>query len=207
MQRAMTTKYECSCSDVPEEIQNRMCGCSWKEGCPVSLSDLSYITVTHWGYDDNLCVGHMIVHAYIALEMCDIFRELFDAHFPIERMEIMELYDGDDDASMTANNSSSFNFRPNTTTPNLFSNHSYGLAVDINPLVNPYVRGDLVLPAAGADYVDRSQTYTGMITDCAENVCYQAFASRGYEWGGSWPDRQDYQHFHKDPSLLHSAGV
>jgi len=179
-----------------------MKGRSYKEGCPVTLKELRYISVSHWGYDGKVHVGHMVVNAKLADELLDIFKEIFDGKFPIERMELVDLYEADDDRSMAANNSSSFCFRPNTTTPSIFSNHSYGIAIDINPLVNPYVRGERVLPEGGRAFLDRSVAYIGGVTDAPDNVCYQAFIKRGYHWGGAWPDRQDYQHFSKTPADL-----
>lgn len=188
--------------EIPDAIATLMNGRSYKEGCPVQLKDLRYISVSHWGYDNKVHVGHMVVHAKLADELLEIFKEIFDHQFPIERMELVDIYDADDDRSMSANNSSCFCFRPNTTTPGIFSNHSYGIAIDINPLVNPYVKGERVLPEGGKAYLDRSVTYLGGITDSADNICYKAFTSRGYHWGGSWPDRQDYQHFSKNPSTV-----
>ncbi|MCE5293446.1 MAG: M15 family metallopeptidase [Chlamydiales bacterium] len=182
---------------IPQEICQQMTGKSWKEECPVPLSDLRYISVNHWDYEGYVRVGHMVVHAKLADELVDIFKELFEQKFPIERMELIDQYNADDDRSMSANNSSCFCFRANTTTPGIYSNHSYGIAIDINPLVNPYVKGERVLPAGGKAFLDRTQEYFGGITDSPDNACYKAFTSRGYEWGGSWPDRQDYQHFSK----------
>jgi hypothetical protein len=188
--------------EIPPSIAELMTGRSWKVDCPVPLSDLRYLSVSHWDYAGYIRIGHMVVHAKLADELVDIFKELFDHKFPIERMELVDLYDADDERSMAANNSSCFCFRANTTTPGIYSNHSYGIAIDINPLVNPYVRkkDDVVLPAGGRAYLDRTSDYPGGITDSPDNACYKAFTSRGYEWGGSWPDRQDYQHFSKKQS-------
>ena len=161
--------------EIPEPVAALMIGRSYKKGCPVRLTDLRYISVSHWGYDGNVHVGHMVVHAKLALELLEIFKELFDQQFPIERMELIDLYEADDDRSMSANNSSCFCFRPNTTTPGIFSNHSYGIAIDINPLVNPYVKGMRVLPEGGKAYLDRTVSYFGGITDSPDNICYQAF--------------------------------
>ncbi len=183
--------------EIPQEVRALMKGRSYKEECPVLLDDLRYLSVSHWDYDGHVRIGHIVVHKKLASELIDIFAELFAHRFPIERMELVDLYDADDDRSMAANNSSCFCFRANTTTPGIYSNHSYGIAIDINPLVNPYVKGTRVLPEAGKAYLDRSLSYQGGITDAPDNICYQAFISRGYEWGGSWPDRQDYQHFSK----------
>lgn len=188
--------------EIPDTIASLMNGRSYKEGCPITIKELRYISVSHWGYDDKVHLGHMVVHAKLALEIVAIFKELFDHKFPIERMELVDYYEADDERSMAANNSSCFCFRPNTTTPGIFSNHSYGIAIDINPLVNPYVKGDRVLPEGGKAYLNRTVSYKGVITDSSDNICYKAFTSRGYHWGGSWPDRQDYQHFSKNPTDL-----
>ena len=185
---------------LPQEVCQQMIGRSYKEECPVPLSDLRYISVNHWDYDGYVRVGHMVVHAKLANELLDIFKELFEQKFPIERMELVDQYNADDERSMEANNSSCFCFRANTTTPGIYSNHSYGIAIDINPLVNPYVKGERVLPERGKAYLDRTRVYLGGITDAPDNACYKAFTSRGYEWAGSWPDRQDYQHFSKQIS-------
>ena len=103
---------------------------------------------------------------------------------------------------MTANNSSAFCCRANTTFSGQFSNHSYGTAIDINPLINPYVKGDTVLPENGRAYLDRSTSHPGIITRSADNACYNAFIKRGYTWGGDLEGRVDYQHFHKDPAII-----
>lgn len=182
---------------IPHKIAELMVGRSWQPECPVPLEDLRYLTLSYWGYDDHAHEGHLIVHAAIAQEIIDIFAELFDHKFPIERMEIIDYYDADDERSMEVNNSSAFCFRANTTTPGVYSKHSYGIAIDINPLINPYIKGTRVLPKNAHPYVDRTNTYKGMITEAPDNICYQAFIKRGYEWGGHWPDRKDYQHFCK----------
>lgn len=183
--------------EISGEVEQLMTGRSYKPGCPVTLQDLRQITVSHWDFNDQVQTGQMVVHKQLADELLAIFRELFDGKFPIARMRLIDHYEADDDKSMADNNSSCFCFRPNTTTPNIHSNHSYGIAIDINPLVNPYVKGDRVLPPDGRKYLDRTKEYKGGIIASIDNICYKAFTSRGYEWGGSWPDRQDYQHFSK----------
>ena len=182
---------------IPDDIAARMIGCSWKSECPVPLSKLRYITITHWGYDDAPHIGHMVVHEKLANELVTIFTELYEARFPIERMELIDEYEASDDRSMEANNSSAFCCRAITNKPGTFSLHSYGIAIDINPLVNPYVKGEQVLPAGGRSFLDRTQPFKGIITNSPDNAAYVAFTKRGYEWGGSWTDRIDYQHFQK----------
>jgi hypothetical protein len=189
--------YSSEISEISAELELKMHNRSWRDDCPVQLTDLRHITVLHWNFEGAVSVGELIVHRKIAVEMTEIFRELFIAKFPIERIQLIDEYDADDERSMEANNTSAFCCREITNKPGFFSNHSYGIAIDINPLVNPYVKGDQVLPKSGAAYLDRSKSFKGLISDSPENPCFQAFVSRGYEWGGSWVDRIDYQHFSK----------
>ena len=123
-----------------------------------------------------------------------VFHELYDQGFPIARMNLVDDFQGSDDRSMEANNTSAFNCRAVTGRPGVWSQHSYGGAIDINPVQNPYISsGGTVLPSAGAEYVDRSRRAPGMIhaTDCT----VQAFADIGWYWGGAWTSPKDYQHF------------
>jgi hypothetical protein len=125
----------------------------------------------------------------------DIFRDLFHHGFLIEKMTPVEDYKGDDNASMAANNTSAFNCRDVTGQPGKFSNHSWGRAIDINPLTNPYIKGDTVLPPEGRRYLDRSLAFPGSIL--SGSFIVTRFAESGWQWGGSWTDRKDYQHFEK----------
>jgi hypothetical protein len=156
------------------------------------VSELRAVEVSHWGYDGEVHIGRLIVAADLAGDMVDIMRDLFDAAFPIERMEAVDVYDGDDDRSMAANNTSAFNCRP-VTGGSTWSEHSYGRAIDVNPLVNPYVVGSTVLPPEGEAYADRSLDAPGMIH--GGDVVVDAFAARGWKWGGYWDSPTDYQHF------------
>jgi len=122
-----------------------------------------------------------------------VFAELYAARFPVERMELVDVYDGNDDRSMVANNTSAFNCREVSGRPGVLSQHSMGTAIDINPLVNPWVRGSRIEPPEGAPYADRSVAHKGAIND--GDVVVRAFAAIGWGWGGHWPDSKDYQHF------------
>lgn len=160
------------------------------------LDELRYLSVPFFGYDGKTHNGELIVHKAVSEEVVEIFSDLHHACFAIEKMRLIEHYQADDNASMADNNSSAFCFRRNVTHPHLLSKHSYGLAIDINPLYNPYVKKDRVLPSEGKPYLDRSNLLKGMVGETTS--CYKAFIKRGWTWGGSWPDRQDYQHFEKD---------
>lgn len=179
---------------LPQEVRERITGVSWVENEHIALDDLSLLTLAYRGLDGECYLGQMIVAADVAQELTEIFRELFDAGFPIAKMQLIDAYGADDNLSMADNNSSAFCYRVIDGTDYL-SNHSFGRAVDLNPLQNPYVRGELVQPEQSAQYLDRENVRPGMIT--AGDACYDAFISRGWEWGGDWTGPIDYQHFEK----------
>ncbi|WP_448072119.1 M15 family metallopeptidase [Georgenia yuyongxinii] len=154
-------------------------------------ADLRAITLSRWA-GDGPATGTMVVAAAVADDVVGVMRDLYEARFPIARLEPVQAFGGDDDASMAANNTSAFNCRA-ITGGGAWSEHSYGRAIDVNPLVNPYVRGAAVLPAAGAAYADRSLQAPGMIHD--GDAVVRAFAARGWVWGGTWASSKDYQHF------------
>ncbi len=165
---------------------------SWHEGCPVAVEQLRLLTLTHWGFDGAVHTGRLVVHADHADTVVAVFADLYAVGFPIERMEPIDAYGGDDDASMAANNTSAFNCRP-VTGGSSWSEHAYGTAIDINPVQNPYVKGPTVLPEAGRVYVDRREPEPGKIR--AGDDVVDAFSARGWGWGGYWSALKDYQHF------------
>ncbi len=181
-------------SDIPHDVREKMQGVTISGKSRVSFDDLSYLTVTHIGYDGKLHTGNIIVDRNLAEEVLSIFKELYEAGFPIERMELASEYDGVDELSMRANNTSSFNDRPVTGGTGL-SYHQLGRAIDINPLVNPYIKGDTVLPETAAKYTDRTLMEKGMIS--ADSECVRIFKKYGWAWGGDWKSLKDYQHFEK----------
>jgi hypothetical protein len=182
-------------SPIPPELETRMRQASWHAGCPVEIADLRQLQIAYVDFHGERARGVLIVHKDVATEVSEIFRGLLEHKFPIERMEPVENFDGDDDRSMAANNTSAFNCRDITGQPGRFSNHSWGRAIDINPLTNPYVKSGKVLPPEGRRYLDRTRAYTGGIL--ANSLVVRLFAKYGWTWGGSWKDRQDYQHFEK----------
>lgn len=167
-------------------------GLSWRPGCPVGPEDLRTLTVKHLGSDGTVRDGALVVHRDWAEPLAGVFRDLFEARFVIERIEPVDRYGADDGASMAANNTSAFNCRPVAGTTR-WSEHSYGQAVDLNPLINPYVKGGVVDPPGGAAYLDRTVATPGLIT--ADGVAVAAFAAIGWRWGGDWQSAKDYQHF------------
>ena len=168
---------------------------TWRPGCPVPLEDLREVTVMYLDFGRKQAKGALIVHKDVAQEVSSIFRDLFRQGFQIERMAPIEEFSGDDDASMAANNTSAFNCRDVTGQPGKFSNHSWGRAIDINPLINPYVKGDKVYPPDGRQFLDRGRALPGAIL--SGSFVVRRFAKAGWEWGGAWSDLKDYQHFEK----------
>ena len=168
---------------------------TWKPSCPVALEDLREISLTYWNFDQHSHQGKLIVNREVANEIVYIFKQLYLKKFPIERMEIMDVYKGDDNAAMNANNTSAFNCRAVTGHPNQFSLHSFGRAIDINPRINPYIKEQIILPATSTSYLDRNQKIPGIITK--NNFIYNEFISHGWTWGGDWHSLKDYQHFEK----------
>ena len=132
----------------------------------------------------------------IAADVLDIFKQLYEAGYEIEKIRLIDEYDADDEKSMSDNNSSAFNFRYISYSTKL-SKHALGLAVDINTLYNPYVKyvdgRRNVEPANAEKYTDRSIEFLHKIDH--DDLCYNVFAEHGFEWGGDWEHAKDYQHF------------
>ena len=170
-----------------------MTGVSWRQGCPVPLADLRRVSLTHWGFDRVRRQGELIVHKSVATGVVATFRALYSAGFPIRRMVPVDRFGADDDRSMAADNTSAFNCRPVTGSSTGFSVHSYGRAIDLNPVRNPYVKGRTVLPPAGRAFTDRADRHMGMVWH-GDRV-WTAFAANGFTWGGDWRTLKDYQHF------------
>lgn len=161
----------------------------------ITEADLRYVQVPLFGFDGKEHLGELVVHKNVAQEVEKIFIEIFEAQFPIEKMRLIENYGADDTASMEDNNSSAFCYRFAVAKPNILSKHSFGMAIDVNPLYNPYVKKDLILPKSGTPFANRTIRQKGMVLP--GDPCHTAFCKRGWIWGGDWPDRQDYQHFEK----------
>ena len=179
---------------IDSAIFSRMEGKSYKESCTTPKEDLRYLRLLHVDAEGQIHLGEMVCNKQISKDLIDIFKELYLNKYPIERMKLVDDYDADDTKSMLDNNTSCFNFRRVEHT-RLISKHSAGLAVDINPLYNPQVKRGKVNPAGAEQYADRSKSFTYKIEP--EDLCYNLFTHRGFQWGGSWRSSKDYQHFQK----------
>lgn len=179
---------------IPASVEARMRGVSYPEGAKVQLPDLRYLQLSYIDFDGVEQVGELVCNKAIADDLLAIFRSLYQARYPIRSIRLIDDFGGDDEASMTADNTSCFNYRPKTGQREL-SKHALGLAVDINPLENPFVRSSRVRPAAGAPYANRTKDFPHKIDK--NDLCYKLFRERGFTWGGAWRSVQDYQHFEK----------
>lgn len=178
---------------IDAKTKQRMTGVSWRPGCPVGLADLRLLKVRHWGFDNRVHRGRLVVHEDSARGMVRVLRNLYRHKFKIRRMRLVDAYGADDHRSMAADNTSAFNCRFVSGTER-WSEHAYGRAIDVNPVENPYADSDgYVSPPAGAPYRDRSQRAKGLIHRGGNVV--RAFAAIGWEWGGYWDWPKDYQHF------------
>ena len=184
--------FQWSSGPVPDDVLARS---SWREGCPVTPDQLVYLTLTHHGFDGRLHTGEMIVNESVADDVVEVFRQLHDAGFPIEQMRVIRAEEIDAHPTGDFNDTTSFVCRPAVGSAS-WSQHAYGLAIDINPFHNPYVRGDVVLPELASAYVDREEVRPGMITE--GDVVTQAFDAIGWGWGGRWSTLDDWMHFSRN---------
>ncbi|MBW3619922.1 MAG: S-layer homology domain-containing protein [Actinobacteria bacterium] len=191
---AFTSRVE----PLPARLRARMTGGSWRPGCPVGLDDLRLLSVVHRGMDGRDRWGLLVLHRDgVADEVALALREAHAEGFAIERMQLVDRFGADDDASMAANNTSAFNCRYVEGTSR-WSRHAYGDAVDVNPVQNPYVRGSEVEPSAGRAYLDRDDVRPGMIV--RPNALLRALEGAGWGWGGDWSASKDYQHLSRTGS-------
>ncbi len=173
-------KFQATCQPITPDIQKRMVY-TWHPDSPVPLKDLRYITVSFYTFEGNVNQGELVVHKLAADDLLYIFEKLFKVKFPLHSMRLVDDFNGSDDASMSANNSSAFYARKVAGTSR-WSNHAHGLAIDINPLLNPYSKGSFFCPKEGERYLDRTLNEPGMITK--GSYIYTLFKERGWQWGG-----------------------
>jgi hypothetical protein len=176
-------------SPAPRRVIERS---TWQQGCPVAPTDLAWVRLTFWGFDAQRHTGELLVHRTVAEDIVSVFRTLYRRRFPQEQVVIVRSYDPDAPTTGDANGTGSFVCRPSTGA-SYFSQHAYGLALDVNTFQNPYAKGDVVLPELASSYLRRGEVRPGMIV--AAGPVIEAFARIGWEWGGHWNESLDFQHF------------
>lgn len=165
----------------------------------VSYNDLCHLMILHYDFNGEVQTGELICNQAIADDLLEIFYELYLNEYQIEKIRLIENYNGDDTLSMLDNNTSCFNYRVVDGSTSL-SKHALGLAIDINPFYNPYVvfqkDGNTYISPAGSEiYTDRSKDFPYKIDE--NDLCYKLFKEHGFIWGGNWNSMKDYQHFQK----------
>ena len=185
-------------AELSDSVKARITGKSYPEDekdSRLSYDTLRYLRLRYYDFEGGVQEGELIVHKDLAKEVLDIFHELYMAKYPLASVRLVDDFDADDEVSTEANNTSGFNYRFVAGTKSR-SLHSYGMAIDVNPLFNPYVKGNNVDPDSAAVYADRSKDFAGKIDK--DDLCYQLFTRHGWEWGGDWKTVKDYQHFSKE---------
>lgn len=188
---------------ITPAIEERITGISYPAdgSAEITLDELAYLNVLYNDFEGGVQTGELICNQYIALDLLEIFEELYRSGYQFEEISLIDKYDGDDTLSMEHNNTSCFNYRIVDGTDHL-SKHAYGLAIDINPFYNPYViyskdgTGETYISPQGSEvYADRSKDFPYKIDE--NDLCYKLFIEHGFTWGGNWNSSKDYQHFQK----------
>ncbi|MEO8552648.1 MAG: M15 family metallopeptidase [Kofleriaceae bacterium] len=174
------------------EVRTRIANVSWRDEphCP-SHAELAYLRLAHVTFEGGIATGELIVARAIAERAVELFRRLYALGFPIRQMKLVDELGADDERSMSADNTSAFNYRMVAGTQ-ILSQHARGLAIDINPVENPWRKPERIAPAEGAAFADRSVIRPGMFVRPGPVVA--AIDELGWEWGGDWRHAFDDHH-------------
>ena len=193
--------FSANVSPITPQIKKRMVnGGSYKAGCPAPLSSLKFVTLKYIGFDGKEHTGELIVNKSVTKDIVSIFKALYNAKYPIRKIHLVSNYGGSDFASIEADNTSAFNCRPVDGT-NKWSKHSFGKAIDINPIENPFVtRSGHTSHRASRKFVRRARVsntpaYRALIL--RNDYIVKLFKQHGWRWGGDFNSYKDYQHFDK----------
>lgn len=185
-----SAEYVATIEDVPADVLMRS---SWEPNCPVHIDELSYLTMTYWGFDQKPHTGEMLIHSEHAEDVTEVFRKIYEARFPIEEMRVISRAERDEPPTGDHNITSGYTCRQIVGAVQKWSQHSMGLAIDINPFHNPFYRGEELYPELSESYKDRDWERVGMIYE--PSVVFDAFEEIGWKWGGHWHGREDWMHF------------
>jgi hypothetical protein len=191
--RRAPSRFRFSAAALSSALRAQLRRTSWHPGCPVALDQLRYLRIAYWDFGHRRHLGEMVINASAVPAVRGAFARLFAARFPIRRMGLVDRYGGNDYASIQADNTSSFNCR-DATGSSRWSEHAYGLAIDVDPIENPYVYAHgTTSHAASRPFLDRHDVRPGMAEPGGTLV--RAFTAVGWGWGGRWPLPTDFQHF------------
>jgi len=193
--------FDAKISKIDATIKHRMyVGNSYRKGCPVALRDLRYLRLTYKNFKGKDVQGELIVHKLVAKDVVEVFRSLYNIGYPIHKMRLVSKYHGKDWHSIEADNTSAFNCR-NVGGTNRWSKHSYGKAIDINPIENPYISSSgHISHKASLKYrkrVHKNWGYADRAVLLKNDKATQIFTKHGWKWGGTFRREKDYQHFAK----------
>ena len=191
--------FHANVEPLPKPVRAQLSGTYWHPGCPVRLSNLRLLTVTHWGFDGRAHTGQLVVNARFAEPLSQVFRRLYELRFQIRHMRFRDAYGPSRSRPPDGDVTASFECRQAVPSPctggsgtGSWSMHAYGQAVDLNPVENPYVGCGMTRDRSARRYLDRSRHLRGMVTPAV----VRAFASIGWGWGGAWSgNTKDYMHF------------
>jgi len=198
---ALFAEYQSSISKITPEIKQRMIkGNSWRKGCPVPLKNLRYLRLKHLNFRGETVTGEMIIHKDVAKQVIAIFDELYEIGYPVHKMKLVSDYKGSDWQSIEADNTSAFNCR-NATGSKKWSKHSYGKAIDLNSIENPYIsRNGHISHKESQQYrkrIHKKDTSADKAVLLKNDKATKIFKKYGWKWGGDWSGVKDYQHFSK----------
>jgi hypothetical protein len=197
---ALAPGFQSSVQPLPQPVQTQLKAAGvWHSGCPVPLSGLRLLTVSHRDFRGRTQSGQLVVNRSAAAPLRRVFRRLYALHFPIRHLTLADAYGPQAQRPKDGDISGSFECRQAVPSPctggrgtGSWSMHAYGLAVDINPVENPYVGCGQSRDPTARRFRDRSRHYRGMVTRRA----IAAFRSVGWGWGGAWAgNTKDYMHF------------
>jgi hypothetical protein len=197
---ALAPAFQSSIEPLSQPVQAQLRGAGdWHRGCPVGLSDLRLLSVSYHDFRGRTQTGQLVVNRTAAAPLARAFRQLYALHFPIRHMRFADAYGPRRDRPRDGDVSGSFECRQAVPSPctggrgtGTWSMHAFGLAVDVNPVENPYVGCGQSRDPSARRFFDRSRHRRGMVTPGV----IAAFGSIGWGWGGSWAGTtKDYMHF------------
>jgi hypothetical protein len=192
--------FQSSVAPVPANVRAQIVRAGlYRAGCPVTFGQLRVLTVTHWSFTGTPSAGQLVVNRSAAPLLAAVFRRLYAQHFRIRHMRLADAYGPKRLRPADGDITDAFECRQAVPSPcsggsgtGSWSEHAYGLAVDLNPIENPYVGCGRTRERASAPYLNRSRLRRGMVT----TRVVAAFGSVGWGWGGSWSGTtKDYMHF------------